>query len=186
MNTKIFQRFALMVLLCGGFLVITLPVNIAAQYRGDGTYFIVAKHSGMFLDVRLDNASSWSLNSSVLQQYVPNNGANQKFIVQAMPRGTYVFIVPVSGVYSAPEKCLDIPGSALGVAGVQQSSCTHSFNQQFVIETAPGGFYKIRVRHSGLYFDIEAVSLSSGARLNQYPSNGGDNQLFQFIRLPSE
>lgn len=182
MNTKIAQPFTLFILLCGLFCI--LSANVAAQYRGPGTYFIVAKHSGKFLDVRLDNAGSATANHSVIQQFQPNNGDNQKFVIQNSSSVGFVIIKPKSGLTLTNPKCLDIPGLSLDVVGVQQFTCNNGVNQDFVIEIAHP-YYRIRNRNSGLYFDIAGLSLENEARLNQFRSNGGDNQLFQLVWIPS-
>jgi len=63
---------------------------------------------------------------------------------------------------------------------LEQSICNGLANQQFMIEPV-GSFYKVRARHSGLYFDIAGASFANSAGLVQYPTTGGNNQLFQFI-----
>ncbi len=184
MTSMNLQRSYFFILLCGLLCVFSLPAEVPAQYQGAGTYYIVAKHSGKFLDVRLETGNAAKANGTVIQQFQPHGGDNQKFSIQAAYN--YLIISPVSSYSNSTltYKCLDIPNAVATPVGVQQYDCNNGYNQQFIIEATIGGFYKIKVRSSGLYLDIAGADVGNKAILQQYPSNGGDNQLFQFIKVP--
>jgi hypothetical protein len=59
-------------------------------------------------------------------------------------------------------------------SGIQQWEWNGGLNQQFAIEPI-GDHYRVRARHSGLYFDIEGISLDNRARLTQWAWWVGNN-----------
>ncbi len=175
MNTKKIQRYSLFILLCG-LAGAVLPTNVAAQYVGAGTYFIVARHSGKALTVNLSSSNGALIQSDY------HSGDDQKFAIG--PTGSGNQFVSIKVLHSG--KCLDVPAFSRRVVGLQQWDCNGGDNQQFVLEQF-GCFYKIMVSHSRFYFDIQGGSRDNGAPVNQYPipfrSNPGENQLFQFIKI---
>jgi hypothetical protein len=143
-------------------------------YRGPGTYFIRARHSGKVLDVNIDWFSGQD-NGRPVCQVDRNDGDHQRFIVEPLPDGYVRMRAKHSG------KCLDVEyASSAPGAGLQQWDCAGGPNQQFAIEPV-GDCYRIRVRHSGQCLDVAAASANNGARLTQWHWWGGNNQLFQFI-----
>ena len=147
----------------------TLGAPVSGGFTGPGTYFIQARHSEKFLDINIAFFSG-QLDGRPLAQFDNHNGDNQKFIVELVS-GPFVRIrAKHSG------KCLDASRD-----GLQQMQCDpDSLNQQFTIEPVLDSF-KIKVRQSGLVFDVEGARTYPGARVIQYPSGAGDNQLFRFI-----
>lgn len=151
----------------------TLGGTSRGGFTGPGTYFIQARHSNKVLDINIAFFTG-QLDGRPLAQFDNHNGDNQKFIIESLGGG----FVSIKAKHSG--KCLDVANFSRGPAGLQQWRCTGGESQQFVIEPV-GDFYKIRVKHSGLYFDVSGGSMENGARLIQYALGGGDNQLFQFI-----
>lgn len=47
-------------------------------------------------------------------------------------------------------------------------------------------YYRLVAQHSGKAADIEGGSTAAGARLNQWPSHGGENQQFEFVASGGE
>jgi hypothetical protein len=151
----------------------TLGGTSRGGFTGPGTYFIQARHSNKVLDINFAFFTG-QLDGRPLAQFDNYNGDNQKFIIESVGGG----FVSIKAKHSG--KCLDVADFSRGPAGLQQWHCTGGESQQFVIEPV-GDFYKIRVRHSGLYFDVSGGSMENTARLIQYAPGSGDNQLFQFI-----
>lgn len=146
-------------------------------YAGPGTYFIRARHSGKVIDVNIDWSQGQN-NGQPVYQHDLNNGDNQKFIVEPLPDG-YVRFCPKHS--RANNRCLDVTGiSRENGATIQQWEWNGGHNQQFAIEPM-GDHYRVRARHSELYWDIAGLSLDNRARLTQWGWWAGDNQLFQFI-----
>jgi hypothetical protein len=52
-------------------------------------------------------------------------------------------------------------------------------NQQFLLEDAGGGYYRMRALHSRRLLDVYARSIADGADLQQWEYAGGDNQVFR-------
>ena len=74
-------------------------------------------------------------------------------------------------------KCLDVYGaSTAAAASVIQWTCHGGTNQQWRLEPAGGGAFRILARHSGQALDVYGALLDDVAPIIQWPAHGGDNQ----------
>jgi uncharacterized repeat protein (TIGR03803 family) len=74
-------------------------------------------------------------------------------------------------------KCLDVSGgsTAAGAPAIQWT-CHGGPNQQWRLEPAGGGAFRIIARHSGQALDVFGALLDDVAPIIQWPVHGGDNQ----------
>jgi hypothetical protein len=79
---------------------------------------------------------------------------------------------------------LDAFGASLeNGAGFIQFTRNGGDNQQFIVEPAANGYYKIIVKHSGKALDIYSASQNNGAGAVQWDFHGGDNQLWSIEQV---
>ncbi|WP_437729748.1 non-reducing end alpha-L-arabinofuranosidase family hydrolase [Sorangium sp. So ce1335] len=88
---------------------------------------------------------------------------------------TYTIVAAQSG------KCVEVAGgSTADAAGLQIATCNGSTRQQFRMESAGGGYYRIRNVNSNRCMDVAGASTSDGARVQQYSCWSGENQQWSF------
>jgi uncharacterized repeat protein (TIGR03803 family) len=76
-------------------------------------------------------------------------------------------------------KCLDIYGASTDAgAPAIQWTCHGGLNQQWRLEPAGGGAFRIIARHSGQALDVFGASLDDVTPIIQWPVHGGDNQVW--------
>ena len=145
--------------------------HIAPAGQPDPTapYAVIAKHSGLALDV-----PSLSLQSgTVLQQWPWNNGPNQHFLLQPNPDGTVTVTAEHSGL------CLEVTGGgqANGVA-VQQATPTGSSAQSWRIQPVEPGLVRLTSAVSGKVLDVTGgpTAVQPASQLQQWDWLGYDNQ----------
>lgn len=166
------------------------PTTAAAPAAAaDGVHifqFFEARHSGK--DLAVLNASS-SPNQQIVQ-FTRNNGHGQQWEVSNLPS-------PPSNVF-APDRqirnrlsglCLDVENNstAAGAFIVQNPCDVNDPAQRWIVTKVAqvfspnGGYRRYMNKNSGLVMDIAGASTANNARLIQWPSHGGDNQLFQQV-----
>ena len=132
-----------------------------------GAYALVARHSGMCLDVGNNSTDD----GAPLQQWTCHGGANQQWSLQLSDDGSYLMVAASSG------KAADVTDWSLSDgAPVQQWTVHGGGNQQWVLHPVGEGYYTITARHSGLALDVRDVSRAAGARVQQWALHGGENQ----------
>ena len=143
----------------------------------NGTYKIIAKHSGKALSV----SDSSLTNGANINQWDYINGNNQKWLVESVGDGTYKLTAANS------EKVLDVSDfSQQNGALVHQWSYVGGDNQKWRIEPVGNGYYRLIANHSGKALDVTGASSSNGAGIIQWDYTGGDNQLWQFNLMTLE
>jgi hypothetical protein len=149
------------------------PVNNApGNTLANGTYKIVAKHSGKALDVQ--NAST--SNMAIVQQWDYAGSTNQQWQVTALGGGYYKVIAAHS------TKSLDVVANSLDDgAAVKQYTYAGNTNQQFQIQDVGGGYYRMVAGQSGRSLEITGASTANGGTLQQAEYTGADNQKWQFL-----
>ena len=76
-------------------------------------------------------------------------------------------------------KCLDISGASTDAgASAIQWACHGGANQQWRLEPAGGGAFRIIARHSGQALDVYGALVDDLAPIIQWPVHGGDNQVW--------
>lgn len=78
-------------------------------------------------------------------------------------------------------KCLDVAGLGQNNgANVQQWNWWNGNNQQWRLELAGDGYFKLVARHSGKCLDVSGQSKDNGGNIQQWDWWGGDNQKWKF------
>lgn len=165
------------------------PATAEAPAATSGVHiyqFFEARHSAK--DLAVLNASS-SPNQQIVQ-FTRNTGHGQMWEVINLPSQPSNVFAPDRQIKNRLSGlCLDIEGNSLSAgAFVVQNPCDANDPAQRWIVTkvaqvfSPnGGYRQYRNRNSNLVMDIGAASTANNARLIQWPSHGGDNQLFQQV-----
>ncbi|MBC8083407.1 MAG: RICIN domain-containing protein [Hymenobacter sp.] len=149
----------------------TTPTTPLPATLANGTYSIVARHSGKALDV----FNSSLVDGANVAQYPYGGTNNQKWTVTNEGGGAY----SIKAVHSG--RALDVNGaSTADGARVQQWYYGGGNNQKWRIESVGGGYYRIVSVNSSKCLDVASVSLANGANVQQYTCGGGTNQSFQF------
>ena len=141
---------------------------------GNGTYNILARHSGKGLDIP---AYSTTPNTQLHQwEVIGDGGANQQWTVTLEPDGFY----QIKSVHSG--QVVDIRNAATsdGTAVVQNPD-TNADSQRWQITATSDGFFrvspKLRVSRA---LDINGVSTANGALAQIWQYGGGLNQQWRF------
>lgn len=139
----------------------------------NGTYAMVANHSGKALDVW-----EWgTTNGTNIAQYDYWGGNSQLFTITPVDRGFWHRITPVI----ATGQSFDIAsGSTSAGANLQTYTYWGAEFQQFRFESAGSGQWRIIARHSGMCLDVLNSSTDNGANVRQYDClSGAANQSFK-------
>jgi uncharacterized repeat protein (TIGR03803 family) len=82
-------------------------------------------------------------------------------------------------------QCLDVSGASTdAAASVIQWTCHGGSNQQWRLEPAGGGAFRIIARHSGQALDVFGALLDDVTPIIQWPVHGGDNQVWTLEPAP--
>jgi len=63
---------------------------------------------------------------------------------------------------------------------LDQGTCNGGASQQWLLNSAGGSGYTLTNVGSGLDADVFGASTSAGAQVDQWPGNGGANQIWNF------
>jgi endoglucanase len=134
----------------------------------NGTYRIVARHSGKALDV---NAHGTSDGSNVIQ-WTYGGGTNQRWTLTHLGNNVYQIIGVESG------KALEVAStSTANGTNVDIRASSGANNQRWTISATSGGYYRLTpVSSSGSALDVSGVSTADGANVQQWSWTGGNNQ----------
>jgi endoglucanase len=138
----------------------------------NGTYRIVARHSGKAVDVQ---GASTAEGANVHQwNYFGAN--NQRWTVTHLGNNQYQIIGVASG------KALEVAStSTANGTNVDIRSYTGANNQKWTISATSGGYYRLTpVSSSGSALDVSGVSTADGANIHQWSWTGGNNQQWAF------
>jgi hypothetical protein len=134
----------------------------------NGTYRIIARHSGKALDAFGANTT----NGTQIIQWTYNGGNNQRWTVTDRGGGQYSIVGVQSG------RCIDVSnwGTANGTK-VQLWDYIGGTNQKFTITPTSGGYYRITPTHAtGSCLDVSGVSTADGANVQLWQWLSGNNQ----------
>ncbi|MFP9060157.1 RICIN domain-containing protein [Natrialbaceae archaeon A-chndr2] len=149
--------------------LIVLPADDEEDESLEGTYRILADHSGKALDV----ADVSTDDGANVHQWEYVGGDNQHWTLEAVGDNEYRIVADHSG------KVLDVE-NASGEDGtnVHQWEDVGGDNQRWFVEPVDDAdtLYTITAVHSGKVLDVEGVSSDDGANVHQWEYVGGDNQ----------
>jgi beta-glucanase (GH16 family) len=141
------------------------------QTIANGTYRIMARHSGRALD------AAGTGDGANVQQWAYGGGSNQRWTVTHLGSGQY----QIQNVAA---------GKALDVAGVGTANGTNVHiwtyvggnNQKWTITATSGGFYRLSPVHApSLALDVSGVSTADGANVHVWSYLGQNNQQWAFL-----
>ncbi|UYZ63734.1 RICIN domain-containing protein [Hymenobacter weizhouensis] len=142
----------------------------------NGTYRLVARHSGKVLDV---NGASQAEGAGIIQ-WSAHGGTNQHWQLTAVGNGFYKLVAVHSG------KALDVDhsGTTNGTK-IHQWTDNGSPAQRWKIEATTDGYYKLTAECSGKVLDVSGVSQADGAAVHQWDYVGGLNQQWKLEPVSS-
>jgi glucuronoarabinoxylan endo-1,4-beta-xylanase len=159
----------------GGSFTVTLPaqsvttfVQTGSSGLANGTYKLIARHSGKAMDAFGANTT----NGTQIIQWTYGGGNNQRWTVTSLGGGLYKIIGVQSG------KSIDISnwGTANGTK-VQLWDYLAGTNQKFFFNATSGGYYEISPSHAtGSCLDVSGVSTADGANVQLWQWLNGNNQ----------
>lgn len=149
------------------------PTPSGGQTVANGTYRIIARHSGKALDV----ANAATADGSNVHQWDYVGGSNQKWNVTHLGGGQYQ-IMSVSA-----NKSLDSAGAGTADGtNVQIWTYVGANQQKWTITSLGSGYYRVSPVHApGLALDVSGVSTANGANVHLWSYVGGTNQQWQFL-----
>ncbi|MBN1184725.1 MAG: RICIN domain-containing protein [Bacteroidales bacterium] len=144
----------------------------------NGTYSILASHSGKALDVYAWGTS----NGTNICQWSYWGGATQQFNVTPVD-GIWHRITPVLST----DKALDVYGiSTASGANICIWEYWGGYGQQYRFQNAGSGVWRIIARHSEKCLDVAGASTADGANVQQWTCTAGSAwQMFQMVSLKS-
>ena len=141
---------------------------------GNGTYKIIARHSGKALDAT-GNATG---NGTQIEQWTYNGGNNQRWTVANRGGGEYSVIGVQSG------RCVEISGSGTGNGTkVQLWDYLGANNQKYFFGPTSSGNFRVQPAHlnaAGSGWDVNGASTSDGALVQLWQWLDGNNQQWSF------
>ncbi len=147
-------------------------------YTIDGTYAIIASHSGKALDVY-----EWGTTDGTnICQWDYWEGECQQFIIEPVD-DEWHRITPVI----ATDQALDVYDvSTDNGANINTWEYWGGYGQQFKFQSAGTGLWRIINRNSDKCFDVEDASTEDGANVQQWTcTSGSEWQMFELVNLKS-
>lgn len=139
---------------------------------GNGTYRMVAHHSGKALDV----AAGATADGSGVIQWPYHAGNNQRWVVAALGNGKYRITSVASG------KALEINGWSTANGGKADIwTVTNGANQSWTVTSNGNGYYRVLNGNGGLALEVNGASQADGAVVDQWAYTGGSNQEWSFL-----
>ena len=146
---------------------INADTNTGTGIIADGTYRVIARHSGKALDVYGEATAD----GSNVDQWTYDGGKNQQWALTHL--GGNVF--EILGVQSG--KALEVATtSTADDTNVDIRTYTGAANQQWTISALNGGYFRLTpVSSSGSALDVGGVSSADGANVHIWTWLGGNN-----------
>ena len=149
--------------------------SASASLPPSGTRVLTSQNSGMVMDV----AGASRADGALIIQWAANGGANQEWTLQQATGNVFAVRNVNSGL------CLGVPAST-AAAGTQlsQGACTGGASQQWAFEavgsyqSASDADFVLASVNSGLTVEVKGNSTAAHAVVDQWPSNGGANQVW--------
>ena len=140
----------------------------------NGTYKILARHSGKALDV----TNNGTANGTNVQQWTANDCTCQQWTLTYLGSGQYQIMGASSG------KSLDVNGgSTADGANIQIWTYNNGSNQHFTFTPTDGGYFRITPVNSGKAVDVNGSSTADGANVQQWTYNAGYNQQWRLVGI---
>ena len=138
----------------------------------NGTYRVLARHSGQALDV----SGHGTADGSSVIQWPYGGGNNQRWTLAHLGNNVY----QITGVESG--KALETASTSTA-NGVRADIRTYSgaANQRWTISATSGGYFRLSpVSSGGSCLDVSGASTANGAIVQQWSCSGANNQQWTF------
>jgi len=146
----------------------------SAGIVGNGTYKIIARHSGKGLDAN----GAQTGNGTQIIQWTYTGGSNQRWTVTHRGGGQYSIIGVQSG------RCVEVGGWATANGSkVQLWDYLSGTNQKHYLSPTTSGYYRIQPSHlnaAGSCLDVSGASTADGALVQLWTWLDGNNQQWTF------
>lgn len=152
----------------------TINSSSGSTGQFNGTYFMLAAHSGKAIDTY-----DWgTVSGTNIAQWTYWGGDVQRYIITPVD-GEWHRITP----YISTGQALDIAAvSTASGANVQTWVYNGGYNQQFKFQSTGDGYWNIIARHSGKCLDVASASTADGANIQQWSCDGySSHQKFQLV-----
>ena len=160
--------------------VLSKNQRFLVTYKGDGTYQILAQHSGKSLNV----VGNSMVNGANIEQYESNDSETQRWIIKDNGDGSYSIISKLNGLYMDAAD-----GKIQNGSNIQLYKENGSETQKFLFEkvekatcekTIEDGVYKISTAlNANMYLDIVDGSYNNEAQLQLWSKNVLQQQKFE-------
>lgn len=147
-----------------------ITVELSAGTPSTGIVRLVNRRSGKVLDVYGGSTAE----GAAAVQWPWTGGTNQQWRMLQNSDGSFRLSSVSSG------KVLTSPNTNQGTALVQAAD-TNAANQRWRLVAATTGYSRLVNAGNNLCADVEGGSTADGARIIQWPSNGGTNQEWQVV-----
>jgi beta-glucanase (GH16 family) len=145
------------------------PTTSGGQTIANGTYRIIARHSGKALD------AAGTGDAANVQQWAYGGGNNQRWTVTHLGSGQY----QIQNV--AANKALDVAGAGANGTNVQIYGYGGGNNQKWIVTATSGGYYRLSPVHApGFALDVSGISTADGANVHIWTYLGQNNQQWAF------
>ena len=140
--------------------------NTGAGIIADGTYRVIARHSGKALEVY----GTFTADGSNVDQWTYNGGPNQRWTLTHLGENVYKILGVQSG------RALEVAtASTADGTNVDIRTYTGAANQKWMISASDGYFRLTPMSSSGSALDVVNASTADGANVYQYTWLGGNN-----------
>lgn len=138
----------------------------------NGTYRVIARHSGKALDV----INHQTGDGSNVAQWAYGGGNNQRWTLIHLGNNVYQIVGLESG------KALEVAStSTANGTNVDVRTYTGAANQRWTIAATSGGFFRLTpFSSSGSALDVSGNSTADGANVHQWSWTGANNQQWTF------
>lgn len=149
--------------------------NAGGGIVADGTYRVVARHSGKALDVYGEATAD----GSNVDQWTYDGGGNQRWALTHLGGNVYRILGVQIG------KALQVATlSTADDTNIDIGTYTAAANQQWMISALAGGYFRLAPSSSiGSALDVGGASLNDGANVHQWTWLGGNNYNQQWSLL---
>lgn len=138
-------------------------------YSG-GTYGLMARHSGKYLDAWMAGTA----NGTLLAQGTWNGGANQKWVAKNVGGNQFTFTGLASG------RAVDVAGWSTADIQLQLWDYFGNQAQSWTVTPTDSGYFQVLNVNSGKAMDVNGNSTADGAGVYQHAWSGATNQQWAF------
>jgi hypothetical protein len=159
-----------------------VAITGAAQAEAATQYYqLVARHSGMCLDVAWKSyADEADIVQAACNPGLRESGRTNQYWAKVFTSDGYYKLVAEHS-----RKCLDVWRGNWDQGGrIIQYTCWGGNNQQWAFDDLHNGYYQIISRHTGMCLDVAWRSATHGAPVVQATCRQNHNQQWKVVAIP--